>query len=203
MRPSIAVLLFAVGISACAHMQRPPREPPRTPQADLANANSARAEQPKGQIETRAHVKDGVRYEGFVYSGKHWLTGTATGLSDSTLTLEMRQGGGTVELSFKNVVRLETRESPTSRWRTVPWSGNKQTLYVALGISPPQEEEETTNRASKVAGDKRTRIDLAMTRQDMMGADTVARCIDTTGTSLLYADQAHESGLPAERLEPM
>ena len=149
MRLSITALLFAVGISACAHIQRPSRKPPETPQVVLPNTDNVDSRQPEGAIEIRARVKDAVRYEGFAYGGRHWLTGTAVGTSDSTLTLRMRSGGGTVVLSLRNIVQLETRGSPTSPWRSVTWWEDKQTLFATLQVLPVKED--TTVTTSKVA----------------------------------------------------
>lgn len=144
MRPSITVLPFAIALSACAHIQRPPRNEPETPQVESPNAESVRQKQPAHAVKIRARVKEVVHYGGFPYRGRHWLTGTAVAISDSTLTLQMKHGGGIVALSFGNIVELETKEFSTSSWRSVPWPAeDKQTLFATLGVFPPKEEVAT------------------------------------------------------------
>jgi len=87
-------------------------------------------------VETRVRISQAIRYEGFTYSGRHWLEGWTTAVSPDTLILRMTHGGGLVRVPLSTVVELQVRGTPEDDWLGLTWpDDNLEQLRLTLGLS--------------------------------------------------------------------
>ena len=84
----------------------------------LLQTEAARAD--SSSIFVRVRVKEAISYQGFTYSGHHWLEGTVKRLDADTIVLRMRKGGGDLAVPTAWVTECQTRGAPDKPWRDVP-----------------------------------------------------------------------------------
>lgn len=89
--------------------------------------------------ETRVRVSKGIRYDGFMYSGKHWLSGQAIAVSADTLVLRMTaryiQGEGIVTIPLSTVTEIQVRDTPETGWKNLEWPADEiEGLSSSLGL---------------------------------------------------------------------
>jgi hypothetical protein len=90
---------------------------------------------PAAAIETRVRLSEGIKYNGFVYSGKHWLSGQATEVSGDMLVLRITKGGGLVKVPLSTVTEVQIRDTPDGNWHSLNWPDNDiEGLRSSLGL---------------------------------------------------------------------
>lgn len=90
---------------------------------------------PAAAIETRVRLSEGIKYNGFMYSGKHWLSGQATEVSGDMLVLRITTGGGLVKVPLSTVTEVQVRDTPDGNWHSLNWPDNDiEGLRSSLGL---------------------------------------------------------------------